>query len=124
MLGVSACCDRFGRDNNLTDLNHRLNVRVIGNICHELGAMLGEARLELFQRVKIYMPHRDVLRPGAGCCTSDTVLHRDAFARRPEPLPHHRHMTIAVILHIERGAVLVGIENAHFDHLGQSIAVF
>jgi hypothetical protein len=69
------------------------------------------------------MSHRHEPWSGTGRSTCDTVLHRDAFAGCTKLCLNHRHVAIAVILHIQPSAVAARIENTYFDH-GWSIAAF
>jgi len=55
-------------------------------------------------------------RLGSWHAASEALLDCYPFASRTELLAHHGNVVVKIIVHVERGAVLVRVEHADLDH--------
>ena len=96
-------------DQNPADLDHRLDIRVIGNVGHDRFGMRAEGCLEGFNGFEEQVADGGVGRGAVRRIAGHALVRGDALAGVAQPLPDHRDLLVAVVVDIETAAGIVGI---------------
>src|SRR5438309_3263135 len=107
----------------LADLHDRHDRRVVGDVAHDLGHVGAERALEGVDRIEGERADAHVGRRLVRHSPGDALVDRHVLQRVAAAVPHHRHVLVDVVVHVEVGALGPGIHHADPDHVAFPLSV-